>query len=192
MIRDTCAGVPRTLLEESSYCYAEISIIERLVVEQSIEPTRLVPMVSAFLGAKTRLVKLKELEYAQRCSPGGRVLYFFDAKNVRFGEMEAFADELQMVAHTIEPSRCTLYLPFAFFEMPELRAILGTLSRTSFPILLSFEEAAAYATVDDILDLVLQYRGSESMGCLFHDHLQLDEATEAADAHGVREVVFYT
>jgi len=116
-------------------------LVEKGLLDPRLAGKDLIPMISAFLGAKTLASKHLELEYA-RSIGARRVLYHFDSLNLKKGQMTAFAAEIEELCRWRDRLEPIVFLPVFHFDDEELRFATQCLVDSGLAVMLCVESFA--------------------------------------------------
>ena len=126
--KNTSYHVADENLIRSDFLIGEIAILDELLWQGKVDPSKFIPAISAFLGAKKLSVKKDEIRVALEYGVE-KILYFFDIKNIKFGYFHNFQEEINELI--LEKKNCLLivYLPLNYFSSSELEIILKILAK---------------------------------------------------------------
>ncbi|MGC8777404.1 MAG: hypothetical protein ACP5Q4_01825 [Candidatus Caldatribacteriaceae bacterium] len=189
--KDTSFSVPKREIMSSDFLLGEIATLERIIAQELAAPSRCVPVVSAFLGAKKFSIKRAEIQYISTL-PVKEFLYCFDMKNIKFGLFEAFQEEINTLVEENNRIAITLYLPVDYFSDSELEQVLQFISRKPTSLLVFIEgESDLPAKTHRSLSKISQFVEAGKVQCLFRNREKMFFASSSVSAMGIQKIACF-
>jgi len=191
IFKDTPSHVKKGVMEGCSYIYSEISAIERILNDGIAKPSSCIPVISAFLGAKKYLIKKDEINYAMNLGVK-RVLFYFDAKNVKFGYFDLFQREINELVEKNNEVSFIIHLPINYFSLEELDQILGFFSKKDVSIMAAIEDKVdIIEKTQQTLLYLTKYFDTQKIQCLFNTKSELLHAASVLEVNHIESAAFY-
>jgi len=191
LFKNTPSHVKKEVMEGCSYIYGEISAIERILNDGLAKPSSCIPVISAFLGAKKYLIKKDEINYAMNLGVK-RVLFYFDAKNVKFGYFDLFQKEINELVGKNSEVSFIIHLPIDYFSIEELNQMVGFLSKKDVSIMAAIEDKVdVIEKTHQTLSYLTKYFDTQKIQCLFNTKLEMIRAASILKANHIENAVYY-
>ena len=191
LFKNTPSHVKKEVMEGCSYIYGEISAIERILNDGFVKPSSCIPVISAFLGAKKYLVKKDEIIYAKNLGVK-TVLFYFDAKNVKFGYFDLFQREINELVEKNNEISFIIHLPIDYFSIEELNQMVGFLSKKDVSIMAAIEDKVdVIEKTQQTLLYLTKYFDTQKIQCLFNTKLEMIRAASILKANHIENAVYY-
>jgi hypothetical protein len=147
------------------------------------------PMVSAFLGAKSWPVKASELEYVKS---GGakRVLIFPSLRNIKYGSLQSFRTEMESIERETAGIDCIVYVAVDCLTPGELAEVTGVLVDSRCEVMLGFgggDDGRTVRAVDIVTGVIARVPVSR-IWCAFWDAAELRESIAGLERLGIQRV----
>ena len=191
LFKNTPSHVKKEVMEGCSYIYGEISAIERILNDGFVKPSSCIPVISAFLRAKKYLVKKDEIIYAKNLGVK-TVLFYFDAKNVKFGYFDLFQREINELVEKNNEISFIIHLPIDYFSIEELNQMVGFLSKKDVSIMAAIEDKVdVIEKTHQTLSYLTKYFDTQKIQCLFNTKLEMIRAASILKANHIENAVYY-
>ena len=188
IVRKTPAHVERAILEGCAFVFVEADAYARCAADGGGQPEYL-PMVSGFLGSKTLAVKKSEAEYL-RASGAKQILYFPDLRNVKYGDLNAYLQEIRSIDRETEGIGLILYVAVDCLTPEELDRITEGIAETRFQIMLGFGAGDPLRTTpaSDVARALVAKFGEGRIWCAFWESAEHDNSVSALGEMGIHGV----
>ncbi len=191
ILHDTPYHIPEGELHECDILYGEVSALEHMIKEGRLEADRCGSAVSAFLGAKKNSVKRREILYSAELDIR-TILYCIDMKNIRYGELGLFKQEVEGIAADFKDMKFVFYLPIYSLDDTEFGVTLDVLSKTNSSVMISMREDIP---IDNELALIVEKAvgcfPAEQVQCCFRSKQESIRAIPVLEAYKIGTLVFY-
>jgi len=190
IVRYTPAHLDDGRLREATLVFAEVEAFRLLAGGLAPGNVEYLPMISAFLGAKTWAVKKEEIAISRSIGARG-VLFFFDARNLKYGNHAGLTRELLDLEDEAVGLDVLLFLAVDWFDRDELEVLLDAVAATRFQLLVAFggaEENQACSHEAALGELIGRL-GSSRVSCAFWDRAESQKCEAAMRKYGIRLAV---
>lgn len=187
IVRKTLLHVDQALLRSCSFAMVEPDAYARIVGGGA--GPEYIPVISGFLGSKTWRVKKSETEFLRSLGVQ-RMLYFLDSRNIKYGDLDAFRTELELLDGETRGLQVFVYVAADFYCAEELDAVIGSLAGTRFSVMLGFGggDKSPSASVPDVMRTLAGRIASPRLACAFWAEKDLAQSLPTLQELGIQWV----
>jgi hypothetical protein len=188
IVRNTPSHVEKKLLAKCAFAFVEADAYARHCHGTPGKP-EFFPMISGFLGAKTWAVKKSEAGYA-RSAGARRILYFPDLRNIKYGDLDAFRNEITSLDFETKGIEVIYYVAVDCLTPGELEESLAEIKGNRFKVMLGFGGCDGLRTTPavDVVAATLREIAVDRLWCAFWEAEELDESAPALEEFGIQGV----
>ncbi len=189
IVRKTPLHVEPQRLDSSAFAFLEVDAYARLCRRGRTRTPRFLPMISSFLGSKTWSVKKSEAAFLQK-EGAGKVLFFPDLRNIKYGCLDAFRVEVAAVNQEMAGMGIVYYAAVDCLTARELEAMIESIASTRLEVMAGFGgcKGSRKESAERLMAGVMAKICPERLWCAFWDAAELERSIPALEKEGILRV----